>query len=362
VTVAASDPDGDQVEAVAWWDPAMLPGNAAVRPELLADIDAVMAALGCSPAGDVSCCGAECCAGACCGGAEGCGCGAHACEPAELVAKAGDQRGPKDRKGREWPGWTLDHKTVAHWAPQVTAAAAGALPRSRLNGIARDYLAAHPGQQGDAPGKRERNAAAVAWLAGRGTLGQPLDGLAPGIVTDGYLIGAVSAAAMVNDQYADPGGWQPGDDGRAAGRIEALGAGAALGAILATAGGKAADDVAGGYLAALGRVLAGADGEISADDLGLALSEALADEDLAASLVMTQITTVTGAAAQAYYMANGVGYGRWVVDPSSRTGVCPACLGNAAAGRVQIGQPYPSGDVSAPIHIHCRCCVVPDWA
>lgn len=43
------DPDGDMVEAIAWWDPADLPGNPAVRPELLANIDAVMAALSCEP-------------------------------------------------------------------------------------------------------------------------------------------------------------------------------------------------------------------------------------------------------------------------------------------------------------------------
>jgi len=45
----ASDPDGDPIETIAWWDPADLPGNPAIRSELLADIDAVMAALGCTP-------------------------------------------------------------------------------------------------------------------------------------------------------------------------------------------------------------------------------------------------------------------------------------------------------------------------
>jgi 8-oxo-dGTP pyrophosphatase MutT (NUDIX family) len=350
------DPDGDQVEAIAWFDPAQLPGNPALRPELLADIDAVMAALDCSPAGDTSCCGVECCAGACCGGAGGCGCGAHACEP---VSKAGDQRGPKDRKGREWPGWKLDHKTVAHWAPQVTTTVTGALPRPRLNRIAGDYLAAHPGQQGDAPGKRDRNDAASAWLTGQGVT-LPLDDLAPGIVTDGYLIGAVSAAAMVSGLKADTDGWQPGDDGKAGERIAELAAAAALGTLLGSAG-DSADQMAGGYLDALGRVLAGADAEISAEDLGGALSEAIASEDLAASLVMTQITTATGTAAQDYYMAHGVGYGRWVTEGDTK--VCEAiCLPNAAAGQVPIGQPYPSGHVSQPGHNRCRCAVVPEWA
>lgn len=40
------DPDGDQVEAVAWWDPFQMPGNPALRQELLASVDAVLIALG----------------------------------------------------------------------------------------------------------------------------------------------------------------------------------------------------------------------------------------------------------------------------------------------------------------------------
>ncbi len=39
------DPDGDQVEAIAWWNPGDLPGNPAVRPELAADLPLVIAAL-----------------------------------------------------------------------------------------------------------------------------------------------------------------------------------------------------------------------------------------------------------------------------------------------------------------------------
>jgi 8-oxo-dGTP pyrophosphatase MutT (NUDIX family) len=39
------DPDGDQIEALAWWAPGQLPDNPAVRPELRADIDTVLGAL-----------------------------------------------------------------------------------------------------------------------------------------------------------------------------------------------------------------------------------------------------------------------------------------------------------------------------
>lgn len=39
------NPDGDRVEALAWWDPADLDDNDAVRPELRADLDAILTAL-----------------------------------------------------------------------------------------------------------------------------------------------------------------------------------------------------------------------------------------------------------------------------------------------------------------------------
>jgi hypothetical protein len=39
------DPDMDAVEAVAWWNPSLLPGNPAVRTELLASMDDVQQAL-----------------------------------------------------------------------------------------------------------------------------------------------------------------------------------------------------------------------------------------------------------------------------------------------------------------------------
>lgn len=40
------DPDGDLFEAVAWWDPAHLADNPAVRTELLTDLDRLLDALG----------------------------------------------------------------------------------------------------------------------------------------------------------------------------------------------------------------------------------------------------------------------------------------------------------------------------
>lgn len=56
------DPDGDLTESIAWWNPADIPGNPVVRAELVADIDAVMAALGCG-SDDVTKAACPCCNG-----------------------------------------------------------------------------------------------------------------------------------------------------------------------------------------------------------------------------------------------------------------------------------------------------------
>lgn len=47
------DPDGDIVEAIAWWEPRQLVGNPVVRAELLADLDAVLPALVPAPPAEV---------------------------------------------------------------------------------------------------------------------------------------------------------------------------------------------------------------------------------------------------------------------------------------------------------------------
>ena len=384
------DPDGDAVEAIAWWDPEQLPGNPAVRPELAADMDAVMAALGCTPAGD--CCGADCCAWRMlrrCGrlpvragrvpsaGDEAtCPCGTpvvydegngwqHAdgsishddgesvSGKMAAIAKAGGA-GPKG----DWPGWAYDLQTAGHWAPLVAAALAGAVSRARAGQLAAAYLLADPPAGQDEQGKRDQVAAAAAWLARQGVdLAGVLVPLVPGFVTDGWLIGGASAAAVATGQPVDVAGWQPGDTSAAAGRAGQLGLTAGLDATLADAG-DIAGQMAAGYLTTLGRVLVdAAAGEATPAAAGAALTGALADAGHAAATVLDQITGAAGQAALAVYQAVKVRYGRWVTEGDGK--VCAVCAANAAAGRVRIGDPYPSGDIAPPAHDRCRCAPVP---
>lgn len=107
-----SDPDGDvtDAETIAWWDPADLPGNSAIRPELLASIDTVMAALGCTEGAAEACCGGECCQGGCCGGASGCGCGPAAVDEGAVAKAGGSAATPKGLNPDDWTGiWGRTH-------------------------------------------------------------------------------------------------------------------------------------------------------------------------------------------------------------------------------------------------------------
>jgi hypothetical protein len=311
------DPDGDAVEAIAWWDPADLPGNTAVRPELLAGIGDVMAAL--------------------------------ASEPDE-VAKAGDGDGPK----ASWPGWELDGPAVAYWAPQVTEAVSRALTPAVLDRMAMSYLAANPAQQGDAPGKRDRNGAAAAWLAewlGASGITLPLAAVAEGIVTGGYLIGAVSATALVNGQSKVTDAPPPGDTQGALRQAAFLGLDAALSAFLAGAVTAAVSAITGAFTGVLSRVLGGVTGGTSMRDLGDQLAEAVADPGVAEGAAMDQVTGASGQAAQDIYAAQDIAEENLITEGDAR--VCPECDALAAAN------PHPAGSLVVPVHFGCRCGIGP---
>lgn len=341
------DPDGDSREAILWVDPLDLPANPVVRSELLADIDAVMAALGCTP----GCCGADCCQdGGCCGGTGGCTCGAAA-----EVAKADGL--PKGPGPRDWPGWQYDLKAAEHWAPLVTAAITAALPDSRLRQLARDYLAGHEPSEGT--GKRDLNEQAEAWLRGHAPdLATALAGLIAGILADAYVIGAFSAAAVTGGGRADTGGWQPGDTDAAEGRTGDLGLGDDYASITGSQSGDRAQDIAGGYITVMGRTLA--DGLQSGADAGRladSLRQAVSDHGLAAGLVLTVLTAVSSLAAKAWYWLTGVQRLIWIGVLDSR--ICERCLMNVRSDPVPAGQPFPTGDTEPPIHPGDRCAVVP---
>jgi len=257
----------------------------------------------------------------------------------------------------QWPGWELDLPAADYWAKQITAALSTALTGAQAIQLANAYAAENPDPP--QPGqKREAVAAAAAWLATQGLdLSTMLLPLVPGILADGYLIGAVSAAVMTDGGSADTGGWKPGDTQAAQDQVNGLGLGAGLGAGL-TGVLDAADSVANGYLTVLGRALVdGAIAGSSAAVTGATITAALASPVLAAGVALGQIVAAVGLAAMAWYRRRKVKYVEWLTDPASNS--CPACIGNEADGRIPLGEPFSSGDTSAPAHPQCRCETVP---
>ncbi|MHA6764693.1 NUDIX hydrolase [Streptacidiphilus sp. PAMC 29251] len=322
------DPDGDAVEAIAWWDPAQLPGNPSVRQELLDNLDAVLAAID----------------------------GVAEVEKTATVPKgdASDMEASTD-----WPGWSLDERTADHWAAQLRDAMTGVLGGTAAQALAGDYLAAHqPPGDDEKPDKAQLTEAAVAWLAIRSLdFETPVAVLLPAIYTDGYLIGLTAAHATVDQTRPQLGGWTAGDTESARRQVDEAGGGSDLDELLNGAT-RTAQQIADTRRRDIARelvngLLIGA--TIAA--LGKAITSTLGRLDTAVTIALTEITRSSGLAALFGYQQLGVSRVQWLIDPSGN--VCPRCLANAGAGPVALGTTFPSGDRSVPAHPRCRCAVVP---
>jgi 8-oxo-dGTP pyrophosphatase MutT (NUDIX family) len=318
------DPDQDAVEAIAWWDPALLAGNPAVRPELLADLDQVLAAL------DV--------------------------EPVEK-ASTGKDDAPDEGASEEWPGWDTDEDTARHWAHVLADALGTALTVDAAEQLVAAFLAAHQGNPSGLD-QSELTDAAAEWLAGQQLdLDTPIADVLPGMWTDGYLVGLTSAHAAASCSRADRGGWQPGDTTTADQVIDEQQARDGLLPILA---GSAADasGIASTRRHDMARELAqGLLAGVAIRTISRSLMKALTSIDKALAVAITEITRSSGLAALFGYQQLGVQQVRWALDPGSKT--CPRCIANAGAGPVRPGAAFPSGDSYPPVHPRCRCSVVP---
>lgn len=322
------DPDGDQVEAIAFWDPAQLAGNPAVRPELVADLDLVLDALGVPSADE------------------------------ELVKASGKGDAPDEGASDEWPGWDTDEDTARHWAHVLAAALGSALAVEAASQLAAQFAALYDGVDPATLDESDLAEAATEWLDGQQFgLDQPVTDTLTGIWTDGYLIGTTSAAAAASGEPVRRGGWQPGDTTTANQVIDQYGARDGLLPVLAGAV-AAASGIAATRREAMGRQLAkGLIAGLAIRKIGEAMVKALTAIDRALNVAITEITRSAGLAALYGYQQLGVTQVRWALDPGSKT--CPRCIGNAAAGPVRTGASFPSGDSHAPIHPNCRCSVVP---
>lgn len=381
--VNPDDPDGDVVEATAWWNPALLDGNPAIRLELEAEVTAVLAAL---DGGQIekaatlskprahyrdpsdvpshscgNCSMFQAAAGSAVGTCTlvqgridpGAVCDHWLPAVGDKVAKAGGH--PKaSGQSADWPGWQHDHPAADYWAKRLNDELGEVLPQALAEQLARDYAATNPGPR-DGRTDAELAALALIWLETQNLdLAPAVAAALDGMRLDGAAIGAASAAAVLDGhKTANLGDWKPGvvksartvlaghdipqpDPADPAGSdvqgiaetrrkhvARALALGTAAGLTAATAGSRMRDALVTGLKA----------------------------------VAIYEIVSAVSKAAMTLFGRGSVQLGQWTVDPRSK--VCSICLTNAAVGPRPLGQPYPSGHSNSPAHVGCACAVLP---
>lgn len=348
------DPDGDVIEALAWWNPADLLDNPVIRPELAADLPLVMAAL--EPAGqpdealpledgqhnfltvdEVRAAGAE----------------VLARQAADALAKA-DDAGPKASwrdSAEKVPQHRFDLRLTDYYAPRITDALRTAFPASVLRAAisgASERVAKAVNE--DLQALRSAARDALASSVSTDDLEQHLREL----MAEAYQSGAFAAGEQIGPGAVTLGGvadfdwsaWQPGDQAAAA-----LASDGGLADLLDTAG-VGVQGIIGTTLDQLGNAIGdGLTRGDSIDTIAGSLEGIVGDPSRAEMIAHTETARATTVATLATYDANGIGLWDWVLSD----GACPECEDAAANG------PYPvhdSGD-QPPKHPRCRCAASP---
>lgn len=285
------------------------------------------------------------------------------------AAAGGDPDGPKaDASAKEassrWPGWDHDEAVAEHWAKKLTDGYTAALSSAHAQQIAAAFIAAHPSDS-EKHTKAETAAIAAALLAAaRAHLeDQHLDFTSAaatslqGLYADAYLIGAASGNAAIDGGKAQLGNWKPGKTAEAHRLLEALALGTGLSALLLRAPETAAAMSNTRMAALAGALAAGAAAGQSAAIIAGSLIAVLQAGWRSLRAAVTEVTAGSSAGAGAVYRKRSVTLGRWALDPASKS--CAICIANADAKPRPVGEPYPSGHSSGPVHDHCRCQIVP---
>lgn len=312
------DPDGDAVQAVAWWDPEQLPGNPAVRPELLACVDAVLACV--LPAG------------------------------AELAKAGADPKArapdPGPETAMQWPGWERDLETAAVYGVRIRRALTGHVDTAAL---AATWSASQPVAKAAADDANVT--AARAWLAQYGTqdaINAALSAVLGDLYTEGMLIGARSSVAALTGSRADWGAWTPGDPQAANLVLGYDGLGDGLRRMLAAQDITIKSIGAGRFDEMAQAIALSLENGDSVGTLARDLRDILDNAKWAGTVATTELARAVSRASMDTYRTNGIAYANWLDAGDSR--VCVTCEDNAANG------PYLLDDFPAmPDHPKCRC-------
>lgn len=176
---------------------------------------------------------------------------------------------------------------------------------------------------------------------------------------DGYWIGVKSARAAVDGSGSvNWGGWRPGTPaGVTRSLIDALDYAPGYRTLTAAVD-EGADQAAAARIRALADLLAqSARRGDTADAITQLVRANLDDAARAYRIALTELVKAQSAATIATYQRAGVREHVWASVEDAK--VCPACDTNAAAGAVQVGMPFPSGDAAPPIHPNDRCALLP---
>ncbi|MGN6607974.1 MAG: NUDIX domain-containing protein, partial [Jatrophihabitans sp.] len=340
--VNPDDPDGDAVEALAWWDPCQLGGplpdgrtwrNPALRSELQASVPALLDSVSSAIDAVVA-----------------------------DVAKAGGA----DPKGR-WrsgadrvPQHRYDLAITDHWSPRIADALTGLVP----DGVVRNAIAAARAVIGkSATSDDASDDADLIRAAARAVFDSGIDDPADlarvirQVYLDAYATGGQSASL----QLADAGGaavtltgvsevnwdaWQPGWD-YAADLASDGGLAVMLDAVDVTVQG-----ITGTLLDRLANVIAdGVRSGSAIDSITADVRGVVADPGRAEMIAHTETARVMTNASLATYQANGVGGWTWVLSD----GACPVCVDAS-----KLPHTVGSDSVMPPAHPRCRCAVAPD--
>jgi SPP1 gp7 family putative phage head morphogenesis protein len=314
------DPDGDGIEALAWWDPAQLVGNPAVRPELAADLDTVLPLL------------------------------------EAIGPKAGSPVAKSWRDGAaRTPQHEVDLRLVDFYAPKIGDALAQLITPGQLR-AAIEAVATTVTKDAD-PAKARIVQAVVSRLTGQADA-SALEQIVRQVIADGYLAGGAAARRQIGSGSVTLDGatgqaiadinwdvWEPGDvdaairaaDGGLATLLDQAGVGikGVVGSTLDDVGNAIADGVLSG---------------LSVDDIAASMSD-WATGFRAERIAQTESARAVTAATLDTYQVNGIG--EWTLVLSD--GACDLCE------EVADGGPYPATDSedAPPVHPMCRCAASP---
>jgi 8-oxo-dGTP pyrophosphatase MutT (NUDIX family) len=323
------DPDGDCAEVAAWWDPASLEGNPAVRSELAQDLPVVLAAL----------------------------------TGTAQVVKADPKASWRDADNA--PQHAYDLRLTDHYAPLLQAALRATFSPSQLHSAAAAGAAAKaegaPARAAGSVAKDDAAAAARAQItaaaqsaAGAASTAE-LERVMRQLIADAYTAGLGTAARQSGGYVASAVGdvaagidwstWEPGDpsaslaaaDGGLADLLD--GAGISIDGIDATTLERIGNAVADG--------LAAGD---SVDTIAGYLDGIVGDLSRAEMIAQTETARAVDAATLDTYASNGIE----AFDVLTADGACQECTS------LEENNPWPVSEGSlVPVHPYCRCASSP---